>query len=70
MNNPGVVKKDIVWNINSTEYVVQNVPYVVTDEEDVLDFNVSITITALRDLMYEDQIPHIVDYEDYAHIEF
>lgn len=65
-------KKSIIWHIDQDEYVVRNVPYIEIDAEgeEFLDANVSITITALRDLMYDGAIPRVVDYEQFAHIEF
>ncbi|PLR83591.1 hypothetical protein CVD25_17205 [Bacillus canaveralius] len=71
-SEPTMLKKDIIWRIDQTEYVVRNVPYVKLDAdgEEFLDMDVSVTMTALRDLMVENEIPHDVDYEDFAHIEF
>lgn len=71
-NEPTMFKKDIHWQIANTEYVVRNVPYLKddSDEEEMLDLDVSITITTLRDLMVENAIPHDVDYEDFADIKF
>ncbi|MBS4178816.1 hypothetical protein [Lederbergia citrea] len=65
-------KKDITWNILDRKYIVRNVPYTVSDTEDeqFLDLDVSMRLTALRDLMFENEIPHDINYEDIAHIEF
>lgn len=69
---PSTFKKDIHWYIDETTYVFQNVPYLNADYdgEELLDLEVSITVTALRDLMLEDAIPHDIDYEDFADIEY
>ncbi|MBS4224168.1 hypothetical protein [Lederbergia citrea] len=66
------LKKDIIWNILEKKYIVRNVPYTVSDTEDeqFLDLDVSMRLTALRDLMFENEIPHDINYEDIAHIEF
>lgn len=40
------------------------------DHEELLDMDVSIAITTLRDLMVENEIPHEVSYEDFADIKF
>ncbi|TMN21729.1 hypothetical protein [Lentibacillus cibarius] len=71
-SEPTVLKKDIYWQIADSAYVVRNVPYLKADYdgEEMLDLNVSIAITTLRDLMVENVIPHDVDYEDFADIEF
>ena len=71
-SEPTMLTKDIIWNINQNEYIVRNVPYqeLDTDGEDFIDFNVSITITALRDLMVDEAIPKDVNYSDFADIEF
>lgn len=71
-DEPSTYKKDIQWQIEECAYVVRNVPYLKADydEEEMLDLDVSIAVTTLRDLMVENAIPHEVDYEDFADIEF
>ena len=61
--------RDIHWSISGTDYVIRNVPYEQIDNEEYLDINVSIKITALRDLMFENAIPKDVNYEHYDGIE-
>ena len=71
-SEPTILKKDICWTIAGTSYIVRKVPYLIADNdgEEMLDLDVSITVATLRDLMVENAIPHVVDYEDYADIEF
>ncbi|WP_164667746.1 hypothetical protein [Virgibacillus doumboii] len=71
-NEPTMLKKDIHWKREECAYVIRNIPYLKADYdgEEMLDLDVSIAITTLRDLMIENAIPHDVDYEDYADIEF
>lgn len=71
-NEPTTFKKDIYWQIADNAYIVRNVPYLKADYdgEELLDLDVSIAITTLRDLMVENAIPHDVDYGDFADIEF
>ena len=69
---PTVLKRDIHWEIEDSIYVVRNVPYLEADHdgEELLDVDVSITLTALRDLMVEEAIPLDVDFTDFADIQF
>lgn len=69
---PTTFKKDIHWYIDETTYVIRNVPYLKSDYdgEELLDLEVSITVTALCDLMIVDAIPHDIVYEDFADIEY
>ena len=71
-SEPTMLKKDINWQTENRLYIVRNVPYLKADNdgEEMLDLDVSITLTALRDLMVENAIPQDVDYMDYADIEF
>lgn len=71
-SEPTVLTKDIIWRIEQNEYIVRNVPYVELDADgaEFLDLDVSITVTALRDLMVGNAIPNDVRYEDFANIEF
>ncbi|PLR99603.1 hypothetical protein [Bacillus sp. T33-2] len=67
-----MLKKDFVWAISGVQYKVKNVPYYEMDapEKEYLDLDVTIKLAAIRDLMYANEIPHEVDYEDIDHIEF
>lgn len=69
---PTVLKRDIHWEIGDSIYVVRNVPYFKADYdgEELLDVDVSITSTALRDLMVEEAIPLDVAFTDFADIQF
>ncbi|WP_243292963.1 hypothetical protein [Bacillus sp. FJAT-47783] len=71
-NEPTMLKKDIHWQIADCAYVVRNVPYLKADYdgEEMLDLDVSVAVTTLRNLMVENVIVHDVDYEDFADIEF
>ncbi|HBI05156.1 MAG TPA: hypothetical protein DDY49_14135 [Paenibacillaceae bacterium] len=64
--------KDVTWSISGIEYIVRNVPYSMLSaiDSEFLDLDVSIRLTAIRDLMVENEIPHDINYEDLAHIEF
>ncbi|MBP1971501.1 hypothetical protein J2Z83_003652 [Virgibacillus natechei] len=59
-NEPTMLKKDIHWQTEECAYVVRNVLYLKADHdgEEMLDFDVSVTITTLRNLMVEKAIPH------------
>lgn len=72
MKNGPTLFKDIHWQIEDCAYVVRNVPYLKADYdgEELLDIDVSIAITTLRDLMVENVIPYDVDYGDFADIGF
>lgn len=69
-NEPTELKKDIRWKISGSVYVVRNVPYLKAeyDGEELMEMDVSITLTALRDLMVEEAIPHDINYDDFADI--
>ncbi|GGM31697.1 hypothetical protein GCM10011351_17360 [Paraliobacillus quinghaiensis] len=67
-----IYKKDLYWQVAGQEYVLRSVPFFQADydEEEIIDFDVSIRVTALRDLMFEDELPHDINYETYSDIEF
>lgn len=69
---PTIYKKDLYWQVAGQEYVLRSVPFFQADydEEEIVDHDVSIKVTELRDLMVEDELPHDVNYEIYADIEF
>lgn len=71
-NGSTIYKKDLYWEVASQKYVLRNVPFFQADydEEEIVDLDVSIKVTALRDLMVENELPHDVNYEIYADIEF
>ncbi|MGQ4668107.1 hypothetical protein ACUIJN_20210 [Metabacillus halosaccharovorans] len=71
-HEPTMLTKDIHWQIEECAYVVRNVPYLKADYdgEEMLDLDVSIALTTLRDLMVENAIPHDVNYDEFADIEF
>lgn len=50
--------------------VIRNVPCEIVGEEKVLDLNVSLKVTTLRDLMFDNELPLDVNYEDFKDIEF
>ncbi|MCJ7843384.1 hypothetical protein MUB24_21400 [Lederbergia sp. NSJ-179] len=57
--------KDVIWYIDGKKYVIQNVPYskLQAEEEEYFDMDVSVRLTILRDLMYMNDIPLIIDYK-------
>lgn len=61
--------KNVTWSISNKEYVVRNVPYQVIETEEFLALDVSIKLTALRDLMFENKIPQDVNFKDLDGIE-
>lgn len=65
-----VQKKDLVWNINGTEYKVLNVPTykMNAEEEEYYDMEVSIKLSMIKDLMFAKEIPNIVDFNEIADI--
>lgn len=66
------MKKDIEWTIEGTSYVIRNVPHEIYEgyDDGLIDMSVAIKVTALRDLMVENQIPHDFDYEVVKDVEF
>lgn len=62
-----VKTKDVIWKIHNEEYAVRNVPYIMLDEE-VLSPNVSLKLTLIRDLMFDNEIPHDVNFNDVVDI--
>lgn len=62
-------KQDIRWSMKEKQCVIRNVPYQIISDEKVLDLHVSLKVTTLRDLMWDDEIPFDVNYEDYNDIE-
>jgi hypothetical protein len=66
------LKKDLHWSILGKKYVVRNVPYEIYDaeSEEFLDLDVVIKLAMIRDLMYENKIPHDIDFEEVADLEF
>ena len=64
-------KKDVRFTIKNVDYVIRNVPYEEYDcDEALIDLNVAIKVTALRDLMYGNEIPKDVDFDTFSNIEF
>lgn len=59
------VLKQVVLEIGTFPYLEID-----TDGEEFIDVNVSITITALRDLMVDKSIPNDVNNSHFATIEF
>ncbi|WP_407269679.1 hypothetical protein [Radiobacillus sp. PE A8.2] len=72
MSSQPVLTQDVHWNINGTNYVIRNVPYFTYDNDDekLLDLDVSITMTALKDLMVQGKMPKDINFENFAHIKF
>lgn len=66
------MKKDIHWSILETDYIVRNVPYEIYDAEGEVffDLGVSIKLTAIRDLMVMNELPHDLDYDVFKDVEF
>jgi hypothetical protein len=71
-NGSPIYKKDLHWQVAGHKYVLRNVPFVRSDydEEEIIEFDVSIRVVALRDLMVDNELPHDINYEKYADIEF
>lgn len=68
---PTLLTKDVVWNIDGKQYVVKNVPYseLKAEENEYFDMEVSIRLTMIRDLMYMNEIPSVIDYSVVADFE-
>ncbi len=62
--------KHMKWSIYNNDYIIRNVPYEIIDSEEVIDLDTSVKVTALRDLMVEEDIPKDVDFNDFDEIEF
>ncbi|WP_226682138.1 hypothetical protein [Sutcliffiella horikoshii] len=69
---PKSLKKDIVWQVNQENYIIHNVPYTLNNSktEEYLDINVTITVTALRDLMVSEQLPSEINFDDFSDVKF
>lgn len=67
-----LLRKDFSWSILGTNYVVRNVPYSVlpAEGEEFMSLGVSLKVAMIRDLMYENEIPHDVNFDDVADLEF
>lgn len=65
-----LLKKDVNWSWGNKHCLIKNVPYEIHQEEECLDLEVAFKMTALRDLMWEDLIPLVVDYKEVEDIEF
>lgn len=65
-----VVRKTIQWSINGVTYKITNVPYGVHDWGEFLDLDTSIKVTAIRDLMFMNEIAHELDYRTVEDVEF
>ncbi len=65
-------KRELVWNIAGTEYKVLNVPTydMNSEEKEYFDMDVTMKLSMIRDLMYADEIPHTVDFEEVADFDF
>lgn len=51
--------------------VIRNVPHVIgDDDEECIDLGVSIKVTTLRDLMWEEEIPIEIDFKEIEDIEY
>ncbi|WP_433595430.1 hypothetical protein [Lysinibacillus xylanilyticus] len=63
--------KNVVWNIDGKQYVVENVPYseLKAEENEYFDMDVSIRLTMLRDLIFMEEIPSKIDYSIVANFE-
>lgn len=66
------LKQDVNWTISDVNYVVRNVPYTELDAEgdEFFDLGVTIKLAMIRDLMYMNQIPHDVNFDDVADMKF
>ena len=61
---------DYQWVIENTPYVIRNVPFERCEDGEYFDIDTSTKIAAIRDLMYENEIPHDVNYEVVADLEY
>jgi hypothetical protein len=71
-DNTTTPKKDVVWNILGTEYKIQNVPFHEMDSEELIyfDADVSLKLAMIRDLMFKNEIPTVVNYDDVTDLRF
>jgi len=65
MNENAIHKKDFSWNINDATYVIKNIPYETLDAdgEVFIDYETSIKMDFIRELMITNQISNIVDFD-------
>ncbi|MBM7705663.1 hypothetical protein ACF3OH_07025 [Chryseomicrobium aureum] len=62
------IVKDLVWKISGTEYTIKNVPAyeMNADGREFVDMKIVNLLSMVRNLMYADEIPHTVDFNDIA----
>lgn len=62
------IVKDLVWKISDTEYTIKNVPAyeMNADGREFVDMKIVNLLSMVRNLMYADEIPHTVDFNDIA----
>ncbi|MGG0308343.1 hypothetical protein ABEY43_06985 [Priestia megaterium] len=60
------MKKDFVFSILDNNYTIRNVPYIKLDAEgeEFMSAGVSLKVAIIRDLMYANEIPHNVNFDD------
>lgn len=62
------VEKDLSWTISGTVYTIRNVPAyeMNADGREFVDMKIVNLLSMVRNLMYADEIPHTVDFNDIA----
>lgn len=65
-------KKDYKLSISNVEYCVRNVPFTELDAygDEFFSIGVSVKLAAIIELMVENKIPHEVNFDDVADIQF
>lgn len=67
-----VMSKALVWHLDGIEYKILNVPVYEMHSQwnGYYDLDVTLKIAMIRDLMYADEIPYVVDFNDVSDLTF
>lgn len=59
------MKKDINFklDVDGLECTIKNVPYVIMQDEECYEVDISIKLEMITKLMYEREIPNIIDFD-------
>lgn len=69
-SEPTQFTKDIQWFIDGTFYTIRNIPHMIRPgetHEEILHIDADLLVSALLDMMVEDKLPTIVDYNDHTY---
>lgn len=66
------MKKDFNWSVSGINYIVRNVPHEMSNTEGgaSIDIGDAVKLGMIRDMMYENIIPHDVNFDLVANFKF